>query len=139
MTLRETFIQALMARFTAAPGFPAAVERSIVKAFDREDGAVIVVHRGGEQDPDNSRLGVIDRVCEILVSVVARGDAPDQLADDVLEVAHPLVMTYAAAGIIDLWEGPTDTPKFSDTNGTAGLITVHYFIKYRTSPTSLTN
>ena len=139
MTLRETFIQGLIAVLTAAPSLGAAVERSIIRAFGREEGMVIVVHRGGEAEPDNSRLGVIDRVCEILISVVARGDAPDQLADVVLEIAHPLVMTYTDTHIIDVWEGQTDAPKFADADGTAGLITVHYFIRYRTTPNSLTN
>src|ERR1700741_5062109 len=128
MTLRETFIQGLLAALRAAPDLGATVERSIVKASTCEDGAVIAVHRGGELEPDNSKLGVIDRVCEILVSVVARNDAPDQAADAVLNVAHPLVMNYTHAKIMDVWEGPTDAPKFNDIGGTAGMTTVHYFI-----------
>jgi len=137
MTLRETYIEALIALFGATTGFPAQVERSIVKAISRAEGSTVVVHRGGEPAPDNSMLGVIDRTCEILVSVVTRDDTPDKIADEIMEVVHPLVMTYSTAGIIDVWEGQTDTPKFSNTNGQACLLTVHYFIKYRTSPNSL--
>ncbi|NML62266.1 hypothetical protein HHL21_14510 [Massilia sp. RP-1-19] len=139
MTLREAYIEGLIADLRAAAGIGAMVERSIVKAFTREEDTVLVVHRGAESQPDNSRLGVIDRTCEILLSIVARGDAPDQLADAVLEVAHPLVMAYRAPRIIDVWEGPTDAPKFSDVGGTAGLITVHYFIRYRSGPNSLSS
>ncbi len=139
MTLREVFIQALMARFQAAPGFPALVERSILTAFGREEGLVVVVHRGSEGMPDASRLGVVDRECEVLVSVLARGSAPDQDADTVLEVIHPLVMTYTHPRIMDVTEGVTDMPKFADADGTAGMITVRYIIKYRTTPNSLTS
>lgn len=139
MTLREVFIENLIAILNAAPGLQSKVERSIVTAFDREEGSVLVVHRGAEAAPDASKCGVVDRTCEILVSVVARADAPDKAADELLEIAHPLVMAFTGQEIIDVWEGQTDAPKFSDADSAAGLITVHYLVKYRTRPNTLTS
>lgn len=136
MTLRETYIEALLALFTATIGFPATPERSIVNAIARADGSTIVIHRGGE-DPDYSKLGVVDRSCEILVTVITRDDTPDKIADDVMAVAHPLIMTFTAAKIIDVQEGVTDKPLFSNTDSKACMMTTHYFIRYRTTPNSL--
>jgi hypothetical protein len=136
MTLRETYIQALIALFKATPGFPAMVERSLVVAFAYEEGSVVVVHRGKE-DPDNSMTGVTDRTCEILISVITRSAVPDQVADEVMEVVHPLVMHFTAANLMRVLEGQTDEPKFSGTDTSACLMATHYTLLYRTIPDSL--
>ena len=47
-TRREFYIQALIDAFNAIPDFPAEIERTIDGAFSRDEGRVLVVHRGGE-------------------------------------------------------------------------------------------
>lgn len=136
MTARESYIQGLIAMFSAASGFPALVERSVSIAFSREESPVLVVHRGAET-PDNSKMGVTDRSCEILVSVITRSDTPDKDADDILEVAHPLVLGYMAAGLIDVNEVATEAPRYANTDGQACMITVRYLFLYRTDRDSL--
>lgn len=136
MTLRESYIQGLIAMLTAAPGLLVLVERSISIAFSREESPVLVVHRGAET-PDNSNLGVTDRSCEILVSVITRSDTPDKDADDILETVHPLVMGYTAARLIDIREIATESPRYANTDGHACMITVRYLFLYRTDYASL--
>lgn len=134
-TLRETYIEGLMSAFQAS-GVSAKVERSLDVAFSREDGDVIIVHRGKE-DPDNSVYGITDRMCDIMVSVLTRAAAPDKRADEIMVELHPLVVGYTADGIIDILEGQTDPPKFANTDGRACLITTHYTFHYRTAANSL--
>ncbi len=137
MTRRETYIQGLIAALAAAPGLSAKVERSVVVAFNRSESPVLVVHRGSEA-LENS-LGDDDtyRTCEILISVVARSDVPDQVADEVMEVAHPVIMAYMAAGVIQMQEMGTDAPVFAQADSKACLMTTRYVIQYLTNRLSL--
>jgi hypothetical protein len=136
-TKREFYLDALVALVKALSNFPAVVDRSIISAFTIEDSDVVVFHRGKE-DPDHSMLGVADRTCEILVSVITRSTVPERQADALLEVVHPLVINFAAAGVIDVTDGTTDAPKFADADGKICMITTHYFLQYRTASNSLT-
>src|SRR5450830_1851594 len=116
MTLRETFIQELMALLSGAPSFPAQVERSLSVAFSREESPVLVIHRGAE-DVESDLSGETIRECEILVSVITRSDVPDQQADSIMEAAHPLLMAYQADNLLQIWEVGTNAPIFANTDG----------------------
>ena len=136
MTLRETYIQGLLAALRAVPNFPAQVERSLSIAFSREESPVLVVHRGAEE-LENSLGSDTDRSCAILVSVISRSDVPDQVADDVMEVAHPVIMAFQLAGIQQMQEMGTNAPVFSNADGQACMVTTRYSIMYGTDRLSL--
>jgi len=137
MTARESYIQGLIAWLQAVPAFPAGVDRSMSVAFRREESPVLIVHRGAE-DIDNSLGDDAERHCEILVSVVSRGDAPDQEADEVMEVAHPAIMQFGAPGIYLVEEVGTNAPVFAGADGNACMVTTRYKIHYSTDRLSLT-
>ena len=136
MTLREIFIQELMALLAATPSFPAQVERSIAVAFSREESPVLVIHRGAE-GVEADLSGEAIRECEILVSVITRSDVPDQQADSIMEVAHPLLMAYRADNLLQMWEVGTNAPIFANTDGQACMLTTRYRAQYRTDTLSL--
>lgn len=136
MTLRETYIQGLIAALTGTVGLGAEVGRSIVVAFARPRGSVLVVHRGGEE-LENTLGDDTERHCEILVSVITRSDVPDQVADQVMEIAHPVIMGYQAAGMIQMQEMGTNAPVFANTDGQACMLTSRYRIQYSTDRLSL--
>lgn len=136
MTLRESYIQGLIDMLVAIPGFPAGVHRSMVTAFSREESPALVVHRGAE-DVENSLGSDTDRQCEVLVSVISRGEAPDRDADEVMEVAHPAVMQFTAPGIVLIEETGTNAPAFANADGHACLVTARYKIHYCTDRLSL--
>lgn len=136
MTLREIYIQGLIAALEAIPGFPAKVERSLSIAFSREESPVLVIHRGAEEI-ENSLGGDTDRHCEILVSIIARSDVPDQLADEVMELAHPAIMAYQAAGLLQMQEMGTNAPVFAAADRHACMMTTRYRIQYCTDRLSL--
>ena len=136
MTLRETFIQELMALLAAAPAFPAQVERSLSVAFSREESPVLVIHRGDE-GVDGDLSDEVIRECQILVSVITRSDVPDQQADSVMEVAHPLLMSYKAEALLGIWEDGSKAPMFANTDSQACMLTTQYRVQYRTDRLSL--
>lgn len=136
MTLREIFIQELMALLSAAPSFPAQVERSIAVAFSRDESPVLVIHRGAE-GVEADLSGEAIRECEILVSIITRSDVPDQQADSVMEAAHPLLMAYQSDSLLQIWEEGTNAPMFANADAQACMLTTRYRVQYRTDRLSL--
>src|SRR4051794_31214421 len=116
MTLRELFVADLIAMFQGVADFPAKVERSLSVAFERKEGRVLVVHRGGEL-PERTLSGVTYRKSEIRFSVITRARVPDADADAVMEVAHPLIMAFSAPSLLQVMEVRTDEPKFANADG----------------------
>ncbi len=138
MTLRESYIQGLIDMLAALPGFPAGVHRSMVTAFDRKESPALVVHRGAE-DAEDSLDDETERHCEILVSVISRDDTPDREADEVMEIAHPAIMSFKAPEIILIKHEGTNAPVFANADGHACLSTERYKIHYCTSRLSLSD
>jgi hypothetical protein len=136
MTLRESYIQGLIAMLQAIPAFPAGVHRSMSVAFRRDESPVLIVHRGAE-DVENTLGDDTDRECEILASVISRADAPDQEADEVMEVAHPAIMQFRAPGIVLIEEVGTNAPVFAGADGNACMMTTRYKVHYCTDRLSL--
>jgi hypothetical protein len=136
-TKRESFIQGLIAAFSAAPDFPAAIERTLDGAFTSDQGNVLVVHRGDEtvtMDMD----GGAERNCTIVLSTVTRGGNPEGESDRILEAAYPLIMGFKAEGLMPVTERGTAAPKFSDRNECL-LISAQFNFRYITSPGSLSS
>lgn len=137
ITLREKHVQSIYQSVLAIDPMPALVDRSVVNAWSVEDSDVVVVHRGKEL-PDENMIGVTDRLCEVLISIVTRHPIPEQRADELMEKIHPVIMQYTADGVTDMSEGETDAPKFADPDGRVCMITAHYRLIYRTTGNSLT-
>ncbi|ALP62820.1 hypothetical protein [Paraburkholderia caribensis] len=140
-TLRETFVEALLAQLEADPDVQqlnVQIGRSVVDALDAQHSLALIVHLGGEAPPDRSAVGFATRQTELLFTVITRDTAPDKAADSVLELAHPIVMSFDAPSLIDASEGQTDPPIFANVDGESCLRTVHYVYIYRTRWNSLT-
>jgi hypothetical protein len=136
MTRREAYIQALIALFGSTPDFPAKLARTLDDAFSRDEGNILVVHRGNEV-PNTGTSGSALRDCGIRLSTITRGDSPEEESDAILEVAHPLIMTFRPAGLVQVKEIKTDEPKYGGGDGRTCLISVHYVFRYNTSPNTI--
>ncbi|HDR9028746.1 TPA: hypothetical protein QDB14_002946 [Burkholderia vietnamiensis] len=140
-TRREVYIEDLLAAAGVDAGLQqldVQVGRSVVDALDEKHSLALVLHLGGEAPPDRSAVGFATRQTELLCTVITRDTAPDRAADQVLELAHPIVMNYDGQGIIDIGESHTDPPIFANVDGESCLRTVHYIFTYRTRWNSLT-
>ena len=135
MTTRETLIAGLLSELADVEGMP-MTERSLSSGYAREEGNVIIVHRGGE-DPDYSQICVVDRTCEILVTVLGRGSVPEVEVDGVLALVHPVVMAYSASNLMQVDEVRTGAPRYADEDLSSCAVTVTYTFKYRTQPNTL--
>ncbi len=139
--LRETYIATLLDDFRVNVALTAlaSVERSVINAMGLTDRAVIVAHRGGERKAE-AMTGYVDRFCDLLLTIVTRDPEPDVLADQVLEVAHPIVMALTGPNLIDVSEADdgTDPPVYAAQDGSLCLCTTHYVIHYRSGRDDLT-
>ncbi|WP_354675360.1 hypothetical protein [Cupriavidus alkaliphilus] len=138
MTTRfEGYIAALGAEIRAIPGFPAAVERSIVRAFSEVDRQGLVLRGGKEVVVPGAPIPMADRLRELQCIVISWSDAPDADASALAELFHPVVMRYRAEGITGITEVGTDEPKYGPDGIKAAVIVVRYRIAYRTLEDSL--
>lgn len=135
-TKRETHISAIVAALKASSLGESKVGRSLRLAYSSTDGTMLVVHAGASE-PDASMVGVTDRTVEVMLTVVSRGDEPEVEADDVMVVAHPIVMSYQATGLMDISEGRREEPRYTGDHFAVCLITTRYTMKYRTQPNEI--
>ncbi|SDV51685.1 hypothetical protein [Chitinasiproducens palmae] len=139
--LRQQLLGALRASLQADAQLTArvAIGESVLDALDEAAGSTLVIHRGGEL-PRRTNMGVTDRFCEVLATVIVRAPAPDVEADRILEIAHPIIVALDLPGLISIEEsvdGGADPPMFGESNSNLCLCTTHYVMHYRTSGDSL--
>jgi hypothetical protein len=137
-TLREQYLDAIVAQIKLIPGLAAVVDRSLSSAFSTDDDDVIVIHRGKE-DVDNDMYPVADRSLEVKVSIVTRNAVPERIADALIEQVHPRLIAFSPAGVTDVAEIGSDEPKYGGADGQTCMLTTRYRLLYRTQANSLTN
>lgn len=97
MTAREAILERLGTLLTAVPG--STFFRSREAAVARDEGIVINLRPEDEQVEKRAAGGDITlRNCVIIVSVISRGDVPDQVADPVIQAAHAAIMADPTLG-----------------------------------------
>ncbi|MGV2895048.1 hypothetical protein ACNPPY_04595 [Achromobacter sp. AGC78] len=134
-TLALTYVQELRAALKVA-GFPAVMEPSPVRAITREDPRVVSVQLGAES-VESMAVPRVTRVREIHLIVHTCGDDHLELAEDVFEAAHPLVMGYSGPNVIAVAEFGTDEPKYANGDLRRQVVTRRYRITYQTDEQSL--
>lgn len=134
-TLALTYVQELRDALQA-PGFPAAMEPSPVRAISREDAQVVSVQLGAES-VEGSAIPRVTRVREIHLIVHTCGDDHLALAEAVFEAAHPLVMGYGGQNVVAVAEFGTDEPKYANGDLRRQVVTRRYRITYQTDEQSL--
>lgn len=135
-TLFQIYRDSIKSLIESPGNFPAIVETSTVRAFTREDGAVLVLHSGKEVIVDEA-MPRVTRVRELLCSVHTRGEDGEDVAEAIFEALQPIVMGYTEEGIVQIDEFGTDEPKFVPGDLTRALVTKRFRITYQTLSDSL--
>lgn len=137
-TRRETILAAMRTALTGTTGVSTRIYRSRVEALSRAETPAIVV----EPIRDDADRGVwpkLDWTLTVRIAVIVRGAIPDQVADPVVESLHGKLMADATLGglAVDLYPVGVQF-ELVDADQPAGVISVDYAIRYRTSATNLT-
>lgn len=135
-TLLFVYLTGIQSMLREAENFPARVEKSPVRAMRAEDSMVVTVQPGAES-VDTASGGRSTRIREIHLVAHTSGDEHLESAEQILGAAHPLIMNYAADGIVAIAEHGTDEPKYANGDLTRQVVTKRYRITYQTDEHSL--
>ena len=137
-TRRETILDTVVTALAGTTNVGTRIYRSRVTAFTREETPSLLVTWDNDNPVQTNSIKSIDWSLDVSIAVIVRGDKPDEIADPVVESVHNKIMTNStlndyAINIIPL---PTNNEAV-DSDQPAGIVTLNFQIKYRTSNTNL--
>jgi hypothetical protein len=98
----------------------------------------IVVEPISDSAEQNTALPRLDWSLTVRVAVIVRGDIPDQVADPTVESAHAKIMADLTLGGYAIDVQPINVNfELQEADQPAGVITMDYLVRYRTSVADL--
>lgn len=137
-TKREQILRAIATSLATTTGVNGRVYRSRVTAVQRAESPAIVIEPISDTPTQNTSLPTLDWRMRVRVSVIVRGDTPDQLADPIIEDMHAKMVADLTLGGYAIDVQPDEvTFNMLDADQPAGVIFNDYIIQYRTTVASL--
>ena len=137
-TKREQILTAITTALATTVGVNGRVYRSRVTAVQRAESPAIVVEPISDTPTQNTSLPTLDWRMRVRVSVIVRGDVPDQVADPVIESMHAKMVADLTLGGYAIDVQPDEVSfNLYDADQPAGVIFNDYIVQYRTTVASL--
>jgi hypothetical protein len=137
-TKRERILRTIQDKLALTYGVDGRVYRSRVTAVQRAESPAIVIEAISDTPAQNTSLPTLDWRMRVRVSVIVRGDMPDELADPIIENMHSRMVADLTLGGYAIDVQPDEvTFNMFDSDQPAGVIFNDYIIQYRTSVASL--
>jgi hypothetical protein len=132
-TKRETILAAIRTALTGTTGVSTRIYRSRVEPLARGELPAIVVEPVSDNAEQNTSLPTLDWTLTVRISVIVRGDVPDQLADPVVESLHSKVMADLTLGGNAYDVQPVSVSfDLVEADQPSGVISCDYAVRYRT-------
>ena len=137
-TKRERILRTIQDKLALTYGVEGRVYRSRVTAMQRAESPAIVIEPISDTPTQNTSLPTLDWRMRVRVTVIVRGDVPDQLADPIIENMHARMVADLTVGGYAIDVQPDEvTFNMLDADQPAGVIFNDYIVQYRTSVASL--
>lgn len=137
-TKRERILRTIQDKLALTYGVDGRVYRSRVTAVQRAESPAIIIEAISDTPTQNTSLPTLDWRMRVRVSVIVRGDTPDELADPIIENMHSRMVADLTLGGYAIDVQPDEvTFNMFDSDQPAGVIFNDYIIQYRTSVASL--
>lgn len=138
-TRRENILAQIATALTGTTGVGTRIYRSRVEPLTRGESPALVIEPISDTPEQNTSLPTLDWSLVVRVSVVCRGEKPDQLADPVVQSLHSKIMADLTVGgfAIDV-QPQTVGFEMIDADQPAGVISCDYLVRYRTRLGDLT-
>ena len=137
-TKREQILSAIATALATTAGVSGRVYRSRVTAMQRAESPAIVIEPISDTPTQNTSLPTLDWRMRVRVTVIVRGDVPDQLADPIIESMHAKMVADLTLGGYAIDVQPDEvTYNMFDSDQPAGVIFNDYIVQYRTTVASL--
>jgi len=138
MTKREQILAAIRTALTGTVQVGTRIYRSRVEPLARNESPAIVVEPVNDTAVQNTALPTLDWSLTVRVAIIVRGNVPDQLADPIVEDAHGKIMADLTLGGYAIDVQPQSASfELLEADQPAGVISLDYLIRYRTSVTDL--
>lgn len=139
-TVRENIIEDIISSLSGTTNVSTRIYRSRVVAV-KADGQTpaLVVEPISDTCEQNGALPTLDWSLLMRVSVIVRGDEPDEVADPVVESLHSKIMADLTLGghAIDV-QPQSVSFDLIDSDQPVGVIGCDYLVRYRTEVDDLT-
>ena len=138
MTRRESILAAIRAVLTGTTGVGSRIYRSRIEPLARGEAPAIVVEPMNDVAEERTNP-YLDWTMQVAVTVITRGNVPDQLADPIIESAHSKLLADVSLGGLAFDIIPASV-QFEVVEGDQpiGVTTMVYRVRYRTRLTDLT-
>ena len=137
-TKREQVLTAIRTALTGTAGVGSRIYRSRVEPLARAESPAIVVEPVTDTAVQNTALPTLDWSLTVRVAIIVRGNVPDQLADPIVASAHSKIMADLTLGGYAIDVQPQSASfELLEADQPAGVISLDYLIRYRTSVTDL--
>jgi len=138
MTKREQILAALRTALTGTAQVGTRIYRSRVEPFTRGESPAIVIEPVNDTAVQNTALPTLDWSLTVRVAIIVRGNVPDQMADPIVEDAHGKIMADLTLGGYAIDVQPQSASfELLEADQPAGVISLDYLVRYRTSITDL--
>ena len=97
-TKREQILSAIATALATTAGVSGRVYRSRVTAMQRAESPAIVIEPISDTPTQNTSLPTLDWRMRVRVTVIVRGDVPDQLAYPIIESMHAKMVADLTLG-----------------------------------------
>ena len=138
-TKRESILAAIKTTLAGTTGVGTRIWRSRVQALSRQESPAIVIEPISDAAEQNTSLPKLDWSLNVRVSVIVRGDVPDQQADATVESLHAKMMADLTLGGYAYDVQPTGVSfELVEADQPAGVIGCDFLVRYRTALADLT-
>jgi len=137
-TRRESILTAIRTALTNTAQVSTRIYRSRVEPLARGELPAIVVEPVGDSAEQNTSLPTLDWTLTVRISVIVRGNIPDQLADPIVESLHSKVMADLTLGGYAYDVQPVSVSfDLVEADQPSGVISCDYAVRYRTKVADL--
>lgn len=138
-TKREQILARLLTTLANTTGVSTRIYRSRVVPLTRGESPALVLEPVSDTVEQNTSLPTLDHTLTIKISVIVRGDIPDNVADPTVESLHAKIMSDLTVNNLAIDVQPSDTSfELLDADQPGGVISCDYLVRYRTEIDDLT-
>lgn len=137
-TKRESILADIASSLAGTVQVGSRIYRSRVEPLARGESPAIVIEPTSDSAEYSLRLDRLDWSLTVRVAIIVRSAVPDQAADPIVESVHSKMMNDLTAGGYALDVEPRSVGfEMVEADQPAGVISMEYLIRYRTTLTDL--
>ena len=138
-TKRESIMARLLTVLANTTGVSTRIYRSRTVPLTRGESPALILEPVSDTVEQNTSLPTLDHSLTVRVSVIVRGDVPDNVADATVESLLSKIMADLTVNSLAIDVQPSDTSfELLDADQPGGVIGVEYIVRYRTEIDDLT-